>query len=534
MGSAEFSRDDFGRLDAADRDAAVMRVERELRRLQAQRSVMISVVEAAGTFPDDGHRNVTAWLQAVTNGSYGRSSRLVRTARMMAALPSLAAAVEAGELGDDQVGLLLKLFANPRCRQAMLEWESKLVEFAGTLVLPDFTLFCQRWEQVADPDGVDHSTAAARAARSVSVRRAGELFELAYKGDAMSGDVLEEVLNAFTDIELDADVAARRAEHGADADRHALARSTGQRRADALLAIVLLAGAVGGVSPKPRHNDEPIDDDVDDIDIGIDAESDDGTDDADEAACDASFDDEGDEGARENDTADDEHGDHGASDGQAAQAQAAAPTSTSGSGSSAASVCSCGGRPARAPEPLVNIFCTQQALEDAIRHVAGDETWTVASSRLAWSETASGAPVSRQDLFTAALIGQVRKVVNNPYGRIINLGRKQRLFTGAAREAAMLAGRRCSWLGDGIRTGHLHIDHRTRWAGGPGPGYGRTDQDNAEVACGFHNLIKEALGITVVRDRTGLHFFRADGTEIAPRHETDSADDGLGDDGLAS
>ena len=55
-------------------------------------------------------------------------------------------------------------------------------------------------------------------------------------------------------------------------------------------------------------------------------------------------------------------------------------------------------------------------------------------------ETQSGAPVSLRDLAVAALIGQVQRIITDPAGHTIDLGRKSRLFVGSARDAVLLAG----------------------------------------------------------------------------------------------
>ena len=128
-------------------------------------------------------------------------------------------------------------------------------------------------------------------------------------------------------------------------------------------------------------------------------------------------------------------------------------------------------------------------------------------------ETASGAPVDPADLVVAALIGNVRRIIVDPVGRVINHGRRRRLFTGAAREAVLLTGNRCIHPGCEQHVG-LQIDHLTPWASRAGP----TDIANAAALCRHHNLTKDRNQFTVHRDETGWHHHRPDGTEIAPRN----------------
>ena len=110
------------------------------------------------------------------------------------------------------------------------------------------------------------------------------------------------------------------------------------------------------------------------------------------------------------------------------------------------------------------------------------------------------------------MIGHVRRVVIGADGVIINLGRRSRLFTGSARDAALLQavldrGRRCLW--PGCRHRHCQIDHRHEWHH-----HGHTNLDNAGPLCGRHNRHK-TRGYRTWRDPDGTwHIQRPDGTTI--------------------
>ena len=135
-------------------------------------------------------------------------------------------------------------------------------------------------------------------------------------------------------------------------------------------------------------------------------------------------------------------------------------------------------------------------------------------------QTASGAPVDPHDLVVAALIGRVRRVVTDKAGRVIDLGRTSRFFTGAAREAVLLSGDRCCWPGCEHRGEFIQIDHLTPFNGPGGGGGGETNPLNGGPMCGTHNRKKHSGRFTVIRDETGWHHYRPDGTEIAPRVAT--------------
>ena len=161
----------------------------------------------------------------------------------------------------------------------------------------------------------------------------------------------------------------------------------------------------------------------------------------------------------------------------------------------------------------VNIVTSPENLERVIRDYLGEGTpQTGPSERFRLCQTVNGAPVSDRELLIAALTGQIRRVITDSAGRVIDLGRRQRLFTGAAREAVKLFGDRCCWPGCEHNLGDMHLDHLEAFAAN-----GTTQPDNGAVMCPAHNQAKERYRIRVKRDHNGWHHYRPDGTEIAPR-----------------
>ncbi|MEI7548034.1 MAG: HNH endonuclease signature motif containing protein, partial [Actinomycetota bacterium] len=96
---------------------------------------------------------------------------------------------------------------------------------------------------------------------------------------------------------------------------------------------------------------------------------------------------------------------------------------------------------------------------------------------------------------------------------VVDLGRKQRLFTGPLREILLALERHCFWSG----CHHLprEVDHVL-----PFSNAGPTDAWNAGPACGHHNRWR-TRGYTTWRDDHGhWHHQRPDGTEIGWRAAT--------------
>jgi len=179
----------------------------------------------------------------------------------------------------------------------------------------------------------------------------------------------------------------------------------------------------------------------------------------------------------------------------------------------------------RVPDPLVNVVVDAETLEDELARAAGaPPTDTddpacrrpedVTARRIC--RTLSGRPLDPSDVVACLLVGHVRRVVVDSTSTVIDLGRRRRCFTGAARDAADLqaAIRRrgaspCFW-GDCTSPAHRQQrDHVRSWGG-----RGETNPGNSDVACGYHNRLKEH-GFRPVRRADGRYdLLRPDGTRI--------------------
>ena len=127
-------------------------------------------------------------------------------------------------------------------------------------------------------------------------------------------------------------------------------------------------------------------------------------------------------------------------------------------------------------------------------------------------ETSTGQILHPHTVLRAALAGHIRRAVLGADNLPINLGRKVRVFTGAARDAAKLLAVHCDHLGCGLPAELCEVDHSIEWHDG-----GHTDQDNAGVRCGGDNRAKHRKRWRTRRDIHGrVHTIRADGTIMLP------------------
>jgi len=124
----------------------------------------------------------------------------------------------------------------------------------------------------------------------------------------------------------------------------------------------------------------------------------------------------------------------------------------------------------------------------------------------------TGAAIHPSVALRALLTGHVRRVVVDSANVVTELGTRRRVFTGAAREAALLLSNFCDHAGCEIRARHGQVDHMIGWAEG-----GTTSQHNAQSRCGPHNRFKHREGWRTKRDERGRTYdIKPDGTIVLP------------------
>lgn len=150
------------------------------------------------------------------------------------------------------------------------------------------------------------------------------------------------------------------------------------------------------------------------------------------------------------------------------------------------------GRPS---EPVVHLLIDQETFErELVREATGVAEPDVRDPGDVVCRSLAGDRLLARDVVATAIAGLVQRVVVDEAGVVIDMGRRRRLFTGAARQAALiqaalrLDGRlRCLYPGCAVPGRATQIDHRIPFRDG-----GCTDQSNADPKCRAHNLLKEA------------------------------------------
>jgi hypothetical protein len=113
-------------------------------------------------------------------------------------------------------------------------------------------------------------------------------------------------------------------------------------------------------------------------------------------------------------------------------------------------------------------------------------------------------------LLQLLLTAHVRRVVLDSKSTVIDLGQRQRLFTGSARVGLTLTQRTCTHPGCDIPADQCQGDHAVPHSQG-----GPTDQANGSLVCGSHNRFKHRNKWRTRRADNGRPYnIRADGTMV--------------------
>ena len=235
--------------------AATMVVElrRVTARLAAVEAALIDRVDTARPWAEDGYLTTAHWLANSDNSSVDHARGDVRLARRLRSMPATAAALAAGDVTVSHARKLASL-NGPRTTEAFAEAEEFLVGQARTMRWPDFAKACAYWLRLNTPDDPDPDKAD-RDHRHVALHDG-------LRGTGLLEGELTPVAKATVRDELDrlehelfeADWAEAKQLHGDATTVADLARTTRQRRHDALVEMATRSATApaGGKRPRPR------------------------------------------------------------------------------------------------------------------------------------------------------------------------------------------------------------------------------------------------------------------------------------------
>lgn len=251
------SLEELQALDPARLEAVLAEVEQVRRRVEVVLAEGTALAERAGVHRADRHRGITAWGRATFNWAPAEALRITRNGAALGSLPAVRAMAWAGMLGVAQLSEFGRVFANPRCQDALTTAEGALGDDARHRPFVEFRDLLQRWEALADADGAHREHTDARTQRHATVGIVGSQVVVLAEGDVETGLELREIFEQFCQAEFAADWEAASADaNGRDICVADLARTDHQRRFDAFAAIFRAAATAptNGRSPDPLVN----------------------------------------------------------------------------------------------------------------------------------------------------------------------------------------------------------------------------------------------------------------------------------------
>ncbi|WP_426573490.1 DUF222 domain-containing protein [Aquihabitans sp. McL0605] len=437
--------------DVSEALALARGVERAGRRMVALQVGVVQAIEDGGLHRLDGHATPAVMVRHAANVSNREAKRRARAGRALRDLPSVASGFAAGSIGVCQVQRIALVHANKRVRARFVALDAQVAVLAQRLPYVELDRRLTNWVLAADEDGTADRSRRNHEDRDVRVTDNYDTsWTVLGSFGSLDGAQLHAILCAFIDAEHQADWAEARARYGDATTAEHLGRTDAQRRADAMTRIFRIAADAWAAAPGGSAIDVNIVIDEETFERHL------------RRAAGAEV-----EPRLDLDLApqpgDPDHPDLG-------------PTPNA--------------EPAAAPHAPVAPVAT-------------------GSGSTYRCETLDGHPIDPSQAVAHALLARVRRVVFDARGVVIDLGERQRLFTGSARLAVQLAHTHCYWPGCQVPATACQADHLFGWQGG-----GPTSPGNGAPLCGRHNRYKEH-GFTVRPDQRGrLHTHRPDGTRI--------------------
>ncbi|MEX0848484.1 MAG: HNH endonuclease signature motif containing protein [Ilumatobacteraceae bacterium] len=406
----------------------------------------------------DGYTCLAAWGRGAHRWEPLEARSRRNLVKLVIACPQVLERLLAGGLGVAQAHLLGRLFKAPRIGRFVPLFIDDFLAFAAEHDYVGFEQHCRAWKLLMDQDGSKPADWDRRARLGFTDHE----FLLSMSGPAADGAKWQALLARFERIEWELDWEHARAVHGDDACSALLARTSEQRRYDALQNLR------SHVTLPPRgQRDEPVD------------------------AADADVFADGDGG-----------GGGGGGEADAVSEPARARPAE--------------GRPDGAVTTVVDIVVDLQTFLHGLDRVFGipgnlAQRPPFGPDR-ARCQTLDGVSIHPRDAALAALYGTVRLVVTDEFGRPVQMTSASRLFTGNLRQAALMGATTCTHPGCLVLTTHCQVDHLVPHSHG-----GPTQVDNGGPGCRHHNNWRyTARAQTRLRDDGVWTTHRADGSRIAP------------------
>ena len=232
--------------------ASIVDLERQLTRLECVLSQAVRAFDVAGEWAPAGAKNATAWLSSTCRMPKSVARAQLRRGRALGELPLAASAWAEGEITGAHLDVLAKVRTEVT-QEALWRDEALLVHQARELRFEPFVGVVAYWAQLADPDGADEADMARRARRDVYLTPSISGMYLGQMTlDPISGEIVATELERIGTELFEADWARAQVELGREPRLEDLARTSAQRRADALVEMATRSRSAPAEGRRPQ------------------------------------------------------------------------------------------------------------------------------------------------------------------------------------------------------------------------------------------------------------------------------------------
>jgi hypothetical protein len=227
-------------------------LERQLAQFECLVATSVACFDAAGNFEASGAVTTKAWLKSECRLSGKQAALQVKRGRHLRRLPQTAEAFASGQLGGDQVDVLIAADSDTT-HEALLLQERELVAQGTTLSHHQFVQYLGYWLHRADREGAEDQAERRCAQREVYLVQSFEDMWLGQMTlDPISGAIVRGELDRLEQLFFEAEWAEAKERLGREPLVSELTRSPGQRRADALVEMATRSKAAhDGRRPAP-------------------------------------------------------------------------------------------------------------------------------------------------------------------------------------------------------------------------------------------------------------------------------------------
>ena len=209
--------------------------------------------EAGEQWAAAGAKTAASWISSTCRVPRAAAKSRTRLARTLRHLPLVAQAWREGAIGEDAAKAIASARRH-RTEAAMARDEEMLVAQAKELGFEDFSRALAYWKQLADPDGAEASDMERLASRDVFLTSSVNGMWLGQMTlDPINGAIVANELDRLEHDLFEADCAEAKERLGRTGRIDELARTSGQRRADALVEMATRSrtAPAEGIRPAP-------------------------------------------------------------------------------------------------------------------------------------------------------------------------------------------------------------------------------------------------------------------------------------------